>query len=314
MERSLAKPLAIACLGEAMIEMVADAAVSTAALGVAGDAVNTAIYLRRSLPSEHEVAFVSMVGQDRLSDRIAAFVAGEGVSTDLLVRHPERLPGLYLISTGADGERSFGYWREASAARAMFAAPHGIAFERLERFDVVFATAISLAILPQSDRHRFLDWIERFRARGGRFVFDSNYRPALWPDRETARRDVARAWTCCDIALPSLDDEMALFGDADETAVLERLRGYGVRHGALKRGASGPLPIASDAPPMPFFAPAANVVDTTAAGDSFDGAFLAGWLTGGDIAAASAAGHALAAHVVTFPGAIAPGEAPDGSR
>ena len=295
----------IACIGEAMIEMVTDAAATSADLGVAGDSMNTAIYLRRDLAAEHEVAYVTMVGRDRLSDRIVDFIASEGVSTDLIVRHPDRLPGLYLISTSEDGERAFSYWRNSSAARAMFTASTGIDFGKLDGFDIVFASAISLAILPPEDRDRFFAWIGGFRSRGGRFVFDSNYRPALWPDVETARGIVERAWRCCDIGLPSLDDEMALFGDADEEAVLVRLRSCGISDGLMKRGQLGPRAIASGAPLGPF-RKVTNVVDTTAAGDSFNGGFLAAYLTGANLAVAARMGHDLASHVVTKRGAIVP--------
>jgi 2-dehydro-3-deoxygluconokinase len=48
------------------------------------------------------------------------------------------------------------------------------------------------------------------------------------------------------------------------------------------------------------------VVDTTAAGDSFNGAYLAAWLAGAAQAEALMAGHACARHVVQVRGAIVP--------
>jgi 2-dehydro-3-deoxygluconokinase len=46
------------------------------------------------------------------------------------------------------------------------------------------------------------------------------------------------------------------------------------------------------------------VADTSGAGDSFNGAYLAARLAGRPAAAAADAGLRLAAHVVTCPGAI----------
>ena len=52
-----------------------------------------------------------------------------------------------------------------------------------------------------------------------------------------------------------------------------------------------------------------QVVDTTAAGDSFAGAYLAARLAGADAAAAAAAGNRLAARVVQHRGAVIPATA-----
>ena len=296
-------PLRIACLGEAMIELSLDGDI--AHLGFAGDTLNTAIYLRRALPAPHEVAFVSAVGRDALSDRLVARVAGEGVATGLLARHPDRIAGAYAITTDAAGERSFVYWRETSAARTMFTPGSAVQPASLDPFDVLHLSAITLAILTPDARAALMAWLPGWRARGGRVAFDSNYRPRLWPDVATARAAVTAMWRQADIGFPSVDDEIALFGDADADAVLARIEGCGVGTGALKCGPEGPRPIGARLPGATY-APAARVVDTTAAGDSFDGGFLAAHLTGADLAEALQAGHALASEVIGHRGAIIP--------
>jgi 2-dehydro-3-deoxygluconokinase len=119
---------------------------------------------------------------------------------------------------------------------------------------------------------------------------------------------MARFWALSDIGLPSVDDEAMLWGDADAEAVRVRLMAAGVRQGAVKRGAEGPLPIGWDGP-LPDFPLAARVVDTTAAGDSFNGGYLAALLSGADASACLRAGHDLAAKVIGHPGAIIPADA-----
>ncbi len=295
----------IACIGEAMIELSLDGDQNRATLGFAGDTLNTAIYLRRAIAPEHDVAFVSLVGMDELSDRLVDFIRKQKVLVQHIGRHAELLPGIYSISLNEAGERSFSYWRENSAVRNLFQKPDGrLCFEILESFNVIYASAITLAILPGRVRTAFFEWIKIFRVNGGIFAFDSNYRPRLWNSLEEARNAVEHAWRLCDIALPSEDDERALFNDANTDEIRSRFDGYGVRAGALKRGVAGPLPINAQIDLSLEYPPATNVVDTTAAGDSFSGAFLAEYLTSGNLTDALQSGHACASIVVGHRGAI----------
>src|SRR3954466_46561 len=103
-------------VGEAMIEMARQSD-GRFAIGCSGDTFNTAVYLARA---GLNVAYATALGDDRYSDDIVAMAKAEGVATDLILRAPGRLPGLYLIETAATGERSFSYWRDASPARELF--------------------------------------------------------------------------------------------------------------------------------------------------------------------------------------------------
>jgi 2-dehydro-3-deoxygluconokinase len=301
-------PFNVACLGEAMVELsLSDETPDQAGIGFAGDTLNTAIYLKRNAPGT-DVAYVTKLGSDRLSDRMLAMMEGENLNTDLVLRSPTRMPGLYAIATDAAGERSFLYWRDTSAARALFQSP-ALALSDLASFDVLYFSAISLAILPEENRRDFLHSLAAYRAGGGLVAFDSNYRPRLWHGAETARRDVEAAWRATDIGLPSVDDEMALFGDPDADAVIDRLNRWGVTSGALKCGAKGPRSL--DGAPAPDCPPAPRVIDSTAAGDSFNGGYLAARFSGQDQTTALAAGHALASQVVQHRGAILPRQKED---
>ena len=301
----MAGKLKIACVGEALIELVATSVPGDATLNVAGDTLNAAIYLRRALPSQHSVHFITGLGTDLMSDQMIAFMRAEGVQTNGIKRFGGFLPGLYSISNDPTGERSFGYWRENSAARQMFQDAGSHDFSALEQFDLIYMSAISLAILPHKVRKSLLDWIAEYREKGGLFAFDSNYRPTLWESKQSAGESVARAWSLCDIALPSLDDEIALFGGG-ERDVLERFSSIKNCRGALKRGELGPIPINAKQVDGLEFPPAHFVVDTTAAGDSFSGAFLGSFLEHGSISKAMELGHRYASVVIGHRGAIVP--------
>ena len=293
----------IACVGEAMVELALTASGTTAQVGFAGDTLNTAIYLKRAAP-QLEVSYVTRLGTDSFSDGLRGFIAAEGISTDDIETSETRRVGLYAITTDADGERSFSYWRDSSAAREMFQFGDQIDFSVLAKFDLIYLSAITLAIWPDAVRLEFYKWAAGYRAAGGQIAFDSNYRPALWISSEIARDRIRQCWEMTDIAMPSVDDEMEAFGDNSVEQVVARLKNSGVLRGALKCGEGGPESLGD--PVKQEYPAAETVVDTTAAGDSFNGGYLAALLTGADQKAALMAGHMLARKVVGTKGAIIP--------
>lgn len=283
----------IACIGEAMIELSMQG--DQAAVGVAGDTLNTAIYLQRCAP-QLQVDYVTRLGDCDFSARILRFIAAQGIGTGQVAQAAGAAPGLYAITTAPDGERSFAYWRDTSAARGLFA---GSDFSVLEGYDVLYLSGISLAILPHSVRLALVEWMAQSDVK---LIYDSNYRPRLWDKVAHARSITQAMWDCADIALPSIDDEMALF-DLTAAQVETRFAAFDGT-GALKRGAAGPMSLGEAVEQS--YGPAQLVIDTTAAGDSFNGGYLGALLTGASQAQALQEGHDLAAKVVQHRGAIIP--------
>jgi 2-dehydro-3-deoxygluconokinase len=177
--------------------------------------------------------------------------------------------------------------------------------------DALYLSGISLAILPPAGRERLAAVAQALRARGAAVVFDNNYRPRLWPDRATARAAFGRFMALASTALLTLDDELALWGEgqqaADAEAVLRRTLALPCPEVVIKRGAAPTLVRSADhaAVEVPT-EHVAVVVDTTAAGDSFAGAYLAARLSGGNAEQAAACGNRLAARVVQHSGAVMP--------
>ncbi|TQV65740.1 sugar kinase [Aliiroseovarius halocynthiae] len=275
------------------------------ALGFAGDTFNAAVYCKRLLGKDGHVSYLTRVGTDPMSQGALDLAEAEGLDTSSIQRDTRYNLGLYAVATDAEGERSFSYWRDQSAARQLFSDPAEL--DALEQTDLLCLSGITLAILSPQQREELFQRIAELRDAGTlRLVFDDNYRPALWESPKVAQQVMTQAWCLTDVALPSVDDEMALFGDADEAAVLARLRGLGVTDGALKRAASGPVPINPDVQISAPYPAAERVVDTTAAGDSFNGGFLAALMQGAPTDACLMQGHMMAREVVGHPGAIIP--------
>lgn len=291
------RPKKIACVGEAMIELSTTRG-KDAHVGVAGDTFNTSVYMHRTAP-DLQIEYLTCLGDDPFSDRIADAIAAEGVGTQAIRRINGATPGLYAITTDHQGERSFTYWRESAAARRMFEGAREPDFSILSAYDAVYLSGISIAILPIEVRNGLLEWLN---AHSTLMIFDSNYRPKLWDSVETARKVTSAFWERADIALPSIDDEMELFAE-DAARVVSRFEALSTQ-GALKRGAEGPLSLGESVDQT--YEPAKKVVDTTAAGDSFNGGYLGCLFAGGTQREALLAGHNCAANVVQHRGAIIP--------
>jgi len=288
-------------IGECMVEM-APTATGHYNLGFAGDTLNTAWYARQLLGQEWNVSYLTAVGEDAISNRMVEFIAGAGIKTDLVQRRPDCTVGLYLIQLD-NGERSFSYWRSDSAARRLADDP--------ARLDAAFATAnviylsgITLAILPLQHRLTLFDALATARQRGATVVFDTNLRPRLWDSHDTMRQTIMTAAGVSDILLPSFDDEATFFGDATPDDTARRYADAGAPLVVVKNGGNEATCLRGAQ--LSHFTPpkVASIVDTTAAGDSFNAGFLATYLDTGNLDDSMVAGAALAARVIGERGAL----------
>jgi 2-dehydro-3-deoxygluconokinase len=271
----------------------------------AGDAYNTAVYLKRSAP-EIEVQFATALGEDPLSQAMRKAWRKEGVDDALAFAVSGRQPGLYLIETDQAGERRFHYWRGESAAKAWVRelAGHGGA-ALLEGADLVYLSGISLAILSPGDRSAALDLFRSLRGRVGRLAYDPNHRPRLWDSPRVAREVSEEAIRAADLVLPSQEDLQSLYGIADPERQMQVLLELGAHEVALTAGVGRCL-LHDQSTRWIDGDKASTVLDTSGAGDSFNGAYLAARLRGEDPDRAAKAGLTLAAKVVGSRGAIIP--------
>ncbi|MYN20093.1 sugar kinase [Rugamonas sp. FT107W] len=309
-------------VGECMLELRPQSH-GTLAHAAAGDSYNTAVYLKRLVP-DMPVRYVSALGDDAMSGLIRDHMWDERIDDSLIDIRPGGTAGLYAIATDANGERRFTYWRAQSAARGMLSAAHLAQLgAQLAECRVLLLTGITLAILDDERRAALLSLAAQVRAAGGWVALDNNYRPALW-NVVTAREWMDRAAQVCTHALFSFDDEVLLHGDRSPAGALARIAAIGVPEVVLKLGADGCLiggaaehaaqPEHAARPehtaqPVHVPALAVRAVDTTAAGDSFNAGYLAQRLRGASSIKAAEFGCAVAAAVVTHPGAIIPAAA-----
>ena len=302
----------VAVIGECKLELNGEA-FGAMTLGYGGDTFNTAVYLRRcGAAAGLEVAYATAVGEDGLSAGLLDRWREQGIDTRLVRRLAGRMPGLYMIEVDGRGERSLHYWRDTAAAKAYFEVERTPLEIHAHEFDALYLSGITLAILPAEGRERLYALMAAMRERGAHVVFDNNYRPRLWKDRQAARVEFERAFSLATIALVTADDHQALMDLPDLDAAIAHAKALAAPEVLIKRGASSTLVRAGDGQGPWLEAPTQwveRVVDTTAAGDSFAGGYLARRLSGHDAVDAAAHGNRVAARVIGYPGAIIPAEA-----
>lgn len=288
-------------IGECMVEM-ASIADRNYRLGFAGDTFNTAWYMRRLLGGAWDVAYFTAVGDDAISTQMTDFIRNSGIRSDFVRPLPGCTVGLYMIQLD-QGERSFSYWRSNSAARKLANDP-SLLETALTSASLAYFSGITLAILPPEGRTELLNAISAARRKGVTVAFDPNLRPRLWDTPETMRQAVMSAAAVSDIILPSHEDEAHFFGDATPQATASRYAEAGASLVVVKNGPGEIVSLTGGGIGRHDPVRVDSVVDTTAAGDSFNAGFLAGYLDKEDLAPAIKAGADLAAKVISKHGAL----------
>ena len=275
------------------------------AMGCAGDTFNVAIYLARAGVG---AAFATALGDDPYSEAILALADAEGVSRELVLRVRGRLPALSVVDLDAAGARHRHEWRGEGPARELFELPDwGRLAAGLSKAKLVYFSGITLSLYSNTGIGRLLAVIEAIRAQGVKIAFDENFRPHGWRgDLPRARTVFMETLKRIDIALPAYDDEAVLWGDPSPQATVERLQAFGIGEIVVKNGPNSALVVAGNASE---FVPVPEVVvpiDSTAAGDSFNAAYIAARVLGRRPSEAAADAHRLAAQVIRHRGALMP--------
>lgn len=293
-------------LGECMIELMSASQESSSNLmsqSFAGDVFNTGVYLKRTF-TEVNTHLVTAVGNDKFSLDMIQYFESENIDTRLVFKSKNKIPGLYSIQLDEQGERSFTYWRENSAARQIMEYIDDAAINTLSKGDMFFFSGISLAVIKPQARANFWLLIDRLRASGVKIVFDPNYRPRLWNGPKEAQQQFELALQKCDLSLPGVDDFEQLFGMTTVEEVSNYCKSFDINELIIKNGAETILVVADGKTSKFSITPVENVVDTTSAGDSFNGVYLGARMQGYPINGAIALASKAAGFVIQHKGAI----------
>ena len=286
----------ILCIGEPLLEFNQQPN-GTYLPGHGGDTSNCAIAAARQGAA---VGYFTHLGADPFGQSFLDLWAAEGVDASTVRQRADGHTGIYFVTHGPDGH-AFSYFRAGSASSRL--TPADLPVAAIEAAKVLHVSGISQAI-SDSAADTIFAAIEIARNAGVQISYDTNLRLKLWP-LDRARAVIHAAMARCDIALPGLDDARALTGLHDPQAIADFYLGLGARIVALTLGPEGTLVALPDRRAVIAGLPV-RAVDATAAGDTFDGAFLAQLIAGRDPFEAARYANAAAALSTQGYGAVAP--------
>ncbi len=296
----------IAVIGECMIELYEEQK-TLYKQTFGGDTFNCAVYLKRSLENAH-IEYITVLGKDDLSNKMIDFFRSEDIKTTFVDKLENRFPGLYMIHV-ENGERSFSYWRDSSAAKELFLTN---SLERLSKelldYDLIYFSAITLAIMSKKGRENLYTIIKEARNNGVKVAFDSNYRSNLYKNIYEAKELYKEALRNCDIFLPSIDDEKNLWGDLNADEIIKNSQIVGVKEVVVKCGEDDIIYYSNNQKGCVKIDKLKKIIDTTAAGDSFNGSFLVARLKNIGMEESIKLASKLASKVIMYKGAIIPKE------
>ena len=291
----------VVCFGECMLEVKIEQ-YPKARFSYGGDAYNSAYYLALQ---GNNVYFMTSVGSDESRQRLLQQWQQDGVKTDFVHVSKQKKMGLYCIETDSSGERSFSYWRDNSAPRYFFLeADTKQLLAQFNRGDWFYFSRISLAVLKEQSRAGFIRFIKTLQQQGVHLAFDNNYRAELWESQAQACEYLDQVLSLIHVYLPSVADEMAL-RDATQQSVLTQLSSLKIDEVVVKNGADS-CHLYTSSGHYCFQFETVVAIDSTAAGDSFNAAYISARLNKKSAQAAVESGCQLASQVIMHPGAIVP--------
>ena len=214
-------------------------------------------------------AFIGRVGNDSFGDYLKRCLAENGVDVRGMSVDEKARTTLAVVALDERGERTFSFYRDPSADVNL--SMEHVPMELLGGTKVLHFGSVSLTAEPA--RTATLEAAKTAKASGAYVSYDPNYRASLWPDEETAVRNMTEPLSMVDILKVSDEELPLLTGCTDPEKGSARLAEKGVRlvlvtlgaHGAFYRfdGHTGHVP------GVPCV-----VGDTNGSGDTFFGAAL----------------------------------------
>jgi len=234
-----------------------------------GDTYNTAVAAARLGSS---VTYVTRIGNDAFALALQENILKEGIQLTP-TRPLKGRTGMYLVSVDTEGQREFVYYRKDSAASRL--SPDDITPDLIKSAKIVYASGITMGI-SESCRKAVIKAFTLAQELGVMTAFDPNYREIIWQGESRMMDAMSDIMPLVDVFMPSFPEDTSMFvGFNRPEQVLDYFLFKGTKLVVVKAGAQGCY-LGYKKEMMHIPAMSVKAVDTTGAGDAFNGGFLHG--------------------------------------
>lgn len=216
-----------------------------------------------------ESAFIGKLGNDGFGDFIIENLKEVNVNTDFVSRTNEANTALAFVVLKDDGDREFSFYRNPSAD--MLLDKDEIKEEWFNEGDILHFCSVDLIEAPVKYAH--IRAIEIAKEKNCIVSFDPNVRKPLWNDLEECRKTILEFIPKADILKISSEEIQFISENDNEMESIKSFFVGDVKVVILTRGEDG-VSIFTKDKEVNINGLTIDAIDTTAAGDSFIGAFL----------------------------------------
>lgn len=218
-----------------------------------------------------KTAFIGKVGQDSFGRMLAEAVKDSGTDIKNLVMDEKVPTTLAFVHTKPDGDRDFSFYRNPGAD--MMLRKEEIMEEVIREGKIFHFGTLSSTHEGVREATRYA--IDVAKDNGLLISFDPNLREPLWSSLEDARKEIEYGLSKCDILKISDNELEFMTGTTDYTKGVEILRkSYEIPMIFVTLGKEGSRAYYKDmvVEAKPFIQE--NTIETTGAGDTFEGCAL----------------------------------------
>lgn len=218
-------------------------------------------------------AFIGMTGKDSFGENIRSDLQKINVDTKAMRYCTSQHTTLAFVSLTEKGERSFSFCRNPGADTQ-------ITFDDIDKTYLENARILhvgSLSLTQEPAKTTTLQIISSVKKAGGIISYDPNWRESLWAGKENALDELKSILPMADIVKVSDEELKLLFGNVSYKEGAEIICNTGAKLVSITLGSKGVYYRYSnngDVFEGTVECPEVKVVDTTGAGDSFNGGLL----------------------------------------